>query len=97
MLRDDVIEKLRQRHEQLKNEFGVESSAIFGSVARGEEHQESDVDILVTFEHTLSLFAFIRLKAYLEGLLSRKVDLVTKNALKPQLRERILKEALLAA
>lgn len=55
--------------------------AFFGSVARGEESLKSDVDILVDFDDKLGLFAFVDLKKYLEILLKRDVDLVTKNAL----------------
>lgn len=77
--------------------LGVASLAIFGSVARSDEDTTSDVDILVRFSKPVGMFEFLDVKAYLEDLLGSSVDLVTEDALKPQLRERILAEAVRAA
>ena len=79
--------------------YGAQSIALFGSVVRGEAGPDSDVDILVDFApgEVVGFFRFRRLRRYLEGILGREVDLVTRAALKPQLRERILKEAVAAA
>jgi len=74
----------------------VSSLAVFGSVARGEEIAGSDIDILVEFETPVSIFKFLDLKECLEGILGQTVDLVTRDALKPQLRDRILAEAVSA-
>lgn len=73
--------------------LGVRSLAIFGSVARDQAGPRSDIDLLVDIKRPMGLFQFLDIKAYLEELLGRKVDLVTREALKPQLRERILAEA----
>ena len=73
--------------------LGVRTLALFGSVARNEGSSKSDVDILVDFDAKKGLFAFIDLKHYLEHLLKCKVDLVTKNALHPALKDSILHEA----
>ncbi len=73
--------------------LGVRALALFGSVARGDASSKSDVDILVDFDAKKGLFAFIDLKNHLEKLLKCKVDLVTKNALHPALKSKILKEA----
>lgn len=97
MLRDQVIQTLSANIDELRHQYGVQTLAIFGSIARGQEREDSDIDLLVSFEQTPSLLVFIRLKEHLEALLSRKVDLVTPGALKPQLRDRILKEAVRAA
>ncbi len=70
--------------------------AVFGSAARGEANAGSDIDILVEFETPVSIFKFLDLKDCLEGILGRPVDLVTRDALKPQLRDRILAEAVSA-
>ena len=70
---------------------------VFGSAARGELRPDSDVDVLVEFDRPVSLFEFSRLRRRLEHLLGRRVDLVTRDALKPQMRERILTEAVRAA
>ena len=63
---------------------------------RGEERRDSDVDILVDFEEPVSIFGFLEVKDYLETLLGQPVDLVMRRALKPQLRDRILAEAVSA-
>jgi len=70
---------------------------VFGSAARGELRPDSDIDLLVEFDRPVSLFEFARLRRRLEELLGRPVDMVTREALKPQLRERILNEAVRAA
>ena len=70
---------LRKHKEELRERFGVRSIAIFGSYARGEETELSDVDILVEFEGPIG-WEIIDLKDYLEELLGLPVDLITKNA-----------------
>lgn len=97
MLRDKIIEQLNAHKDELRLRFSVQSVALFGSVARGDERADSDVDMIVTFEQTPGILAFIELKQYLEALLDRRVDLVTADALKRQLRDQILKEAIRAA
>jgi hypothetical protein len=72
---------------------GVRSLGLFGSRARGTAADQSDLDFVVEFE-TKSFDAYMDLKALLEQLFDRKVDLVLKDTIKPQLRERILSEAL---
>ena len=71
----------------------MKSLALFGSCARDEMREDSDIDILVEFDKSIGLFEFVRLKEYLERFLERPVDLTTPDALKRQLRERILSEA----
>ena len=78
-------------------EHAVTGLWLFGSAARGELCPESDIDLLVAFDRPVSLFEFARLRRRLQELLGRPVDLVTRDALKPQLRERILREAVRAA
>ena len=65
---------------------------VFGSMARGEARQESDIDLLVHFSKRKSLLAVVRLERELSEALGRKVDLLTEGALSPYLRERILNE-----
>ncbi len=89
---NQICRKLQQHKKELRA-YGVEKIAIFGSVVRHEEKPDSDIDILVDFDPTKGLFIFIDLKFYLETLLGRKVDLVTKNGLHPALKDKILKEA----
>jgi len=91
-VRYDEILRLLGEHRAELERFGVKSLSLFGSVVRHQARETSDVDILVEFSESVGLFEFIRLKLYIEKLLGRPVDLVTPDALKPQLRERILKE-----
>jgi hypothetical protein len=96
MVRDDILQTLRQHMPEIRR-HAVTRLAVFGSVSRGEERPDSDVDILVQFDHPVGLFAFVRLQRYLEELLGRSVDLVTPDALRPEMREGILAEAVYAA
>lgn len=93
MRRENILHCLNQDQNVLK-EYGVQSLSLFGSVAKGEEKEASDVDILVRFDQPLGLFAFMELKDHLEELLHAHVDLVTEAALHPHLRSRILKESI---
>jgi predicted nucleotidyltransferase len=74
--------------------FGVLRLALFGSLARGQERPDSDVDILVAFEGQTTLDRYFDLKFWLEDLLGRPVDLVTEKALRPELAADVLREAL---
>ena len=66
----------------------------FGSFVRGEAKEDSDVDIIVTFSAPIGLLKFLSLEEHIEKLLDLKVDLVSKDALKPRIGARILKEVL---
>lgn len=93
MEREKILSLLKGQKRRLKK-FGVRSMSLFGSVARNTARKKSDVDLLVEFDRTIGLFEFARLKIYLEELLGRKVDLVTPEALRKELRESILQEAI---
>lgn len=75
----------------LKKE-GVTKAALFGSYVRGEEREDSDIDMLVEVPNGTGLFAFGGLKRRLEEVLGREVDLVTFDSLHPLLKDRILSE-----
>lgn len=96
MRKDEALEVLTTHQRELK-EFGVSSIALFGSVARNEAREGSDVDILVEFSIPVGLFHFVRLKNYLEKLLGASVDLVTPDAIRIEMRDEILKDAVYAA
>lgn len=78
---EDILETLRKHKEELKRKYGVKEIGIFGSFARGEERESSDVDILVEFEKPVGL-EFFELWDELEELLGMKVDLLTVKAVK---------------
>lgn len=94
--REEILEALAS-HRAIFERYGVSAVSLFGSVARGESTEDSDIDLLVEFSEPIGLLQFVELKRSLEELLGRPVDLVTPKALKPQLRDRILKEAIRAA
>ncbi|MBI5701149.1 nucleotidyltransferase family protein [Candidatus Saganbacteria bacterium] len=89
------IELAINKHKPfMAEEFKVKSMEIFGSFARGEQTEQSDLDILVEFYETIDLFAFIRLENFLSSAVGIKIDLITKDALKPRIKDRILQEAI---
>lgn len=99
MRREEVLAILNAALPELRSRYAVKDIAVFGSVARDEAGPNSDVDLLVEFEpgQAGGYFKFFALQEDLEGRLHHSVDLVTPDALKRQLRERILAEAIHAA
>ena len=91
VMNNDIENKIRTLKPLLSAQFNVNKIGYFGSFARNEETEDSDIDIVVSFHRPLG-WAFFDLQALLENELKRKVDLVSINALKEQLREIILKE-----
>jgi predicted nucleotidyltransferase len=87
------VKKILSDHKKELLRKGVRALSLFGSVARDEATSKSDIDILIDFDSKKGLFFFVELKKYLEELLDCEVDLVTKNALHPALKKRILSEA----
>jgi hypothetical protein len=96
MTRGHVLEILGRHRSELEAR-GVESLALFGSVARDEATASSDVDLLVGFNRPTGLLAFIELKQYLEDLLGvDRVDLATEASLSESMRRRIASEVIRA-
>lgn len=83
---------LRRQLPILRKRFHVQYLGLFGSYVQGTPRQNSDLDMLVEFSKTASLFEVIELGRYLSELLSVKVDLVMKSTLKPLIGRRILSE-----
>lgn len=92
--RDQILQILQAHKSELTEKYDVKSLALFGSVARGMATHASDIDILVEYYKVPGLFRFIELQQYLEEITGHPVDLVTRKALKRQLRDRILEEAI---
>jgi len=89
----NAINILKKEEGLIKQKYGVKRIGIFGSFAREEQRPDSDIDVLVDFKEGAKTFdSFMELKFFLEDLFHRKVDLVTIKALRPQLKESILKE-----
>ena len=85
----DVIDKHRS---ELRRQFHVDKIGVFGSYARGDQKKRSDIDFLVTFEKTISLFDHVDLTIYLKELMGCKVDVIPHDNLRPELREYVLKD-----
>lgn len=95
MTRDQILRTIEENRERLR-ELGVRELSLFGSFARGEGNNSSDIDFLVDL-NPKSFDRYMDLKEFLESLFGRRVDLVMKSALKSRLRESILREAVRAA
>ena len=92
--KDEVLRILAEHRDELRARFSLKSMRLFGSVARGEASTASDVDILVDFHETPSLFTFLRLRGYLQDLLGVTVDLVTETGLCEKVKPHIEREAI---
>ena len=77
----EIKEILRKHKKELKETYKVKSIAIFGSYARNEQTETSDIDILIDYYEPISLLKLIELENYLSDLLEIKVDLITKNSI----------------
>ena len=91
-----TLERLNSKRTELMRVAAARkarSVSVFGSVARGEDKPDSDIDFLVEFEADASLLDLVGLQQDIEALLGRRADVVTPNGLSPFLRKRILREA----
>lgn len=89
----DLKNQISELKPVLANRFNVEKIGFFGSFAKNQQTEKSDIDILVSFYKPMG-WAFFDLKDFLEKKLHRKVDLVTENALKFQIKDQILSEVI---
>ncbi len=96
MQRDEILRLLEQHREEIRR-FGVTSMRLFGSVARDEASEGSDVDILVDFAASPSFSKFMKLRIFLEDLLDARVDLVTERGLRDRVRPYVESEAIRVA
>ena len=94
MNRDEVLNVLRAHKSILSQRFGVRELALFGSFARDEATDTSDVDILVRFDGPATSKRYFGMQFYIEDLLSRQVDLITDKALRAELRPYIEREVI---
>lgn len=87
----EILSKLTELKPILNKDFAVKEIGLFGSYADNSDSEESDIDILVGFEKPIG-WKFFTLILFLEGIFNKKVDLVTKNALKAQIKDQILEQ-----
>lgn len=91
----NIIDILKSHEREIKKRFGVRRIGLFGSFARGEQKDASDVDILVEFEEP-TFDNFMNLAFFLEDLFSRRVELVTPDSLSPYIAPYVKKEVVWA-
>ncbi len=89
---ETILAKLNELKPLIVARYKAKEIGLFGSFARGEQHENSDIDLLVDFEDGADLFDLVGLSDYLEEALKQKVDVVPKRALREELREAILRE-----
>jgi predicted nucleotidyltransferase len=88
-----ILRSKRTEILALAAKHGASNVRLFGSVARGEDQEDSDVDFLVDMQETRSLFDLISLQQDIEKAIGRKVDVLTSNGINRYLKDRILNEA----
>ena len=94
MTTQEIQEKLAFHREELR-QMGIASLSLFGSTARGEANEMSDIDLLIEFDRAVGLFHFFSVQHRLEEMLGvPKVDLIQRGAVHPMLREHILSETI---
>jgi uncharacterized protein len=89
---EDITETLRRHKSRLHKEHRINEIGVFGSFVRGEQKEKSDIDVLVEFEEVPGLIEFIQIEDGLCRLLKKKVDLVRKGAIRPEIKDHILSE-----
>ncbi|MFZ2338205.1 MAG: nucleotidyltransferase family protein [Bacteroidales bacterium] len=91
LTKEYILSKLAELKPMLSKEYAVREIGLFGSFTDESFSEESDIDLLVEFEKPIG-WKYFSLEIYLESIFGRKIDLVTKNALKRQIKDRILKQ-----
>ena len=92
MDKSSVLKLLNEQSETTRQRFGIKNLGVFGSAARNELRDDSDVDVLVEFEGLPTFDKYMDLKFFLENLFARRVDLVTRDSIKPRMRKIIEKD-----
>lgn len=81
--KEEIIRKLKEKKPFLTEKYNISEIGLFGSYVRNEQGKDSDLDVLISYNKSPDFFKFLELEEYLSDLLNIKVDLVTKNSLKP--------------
>ena len=91
---EQIYRTLQQHFNKLEQQYSVKTLGVFGSYARGEATDNSDLDLLVEFYGDLTFDKYMDLKFFLEDLFDKKIDLVIRDDIKPQIREKLLGETI---
>lgn len=94
--KEEILSILKNLKSEIKTKYRVKNLGLFGSYVKKEQKETSDIDILVEFEEDADLFHLIGLSLFLEENFNIKVDVVSKSALKKELRDNILQEVICA-
>ena len=90
--RQDILSSLKTLKGDVAREYSVKTLGVFGSVARDDQTDQSDIDLLVEFSRPVGFVTFMRLEQFLSDRLGERVDLVTPDTLKPVIRQDVLSE-----
>ncbi|MDO5847846.1 MAG: nucleotidyltransferase family protein [Methanocorpusculum sp.] len=97
-IKEEVLQKLNANMPEIRERFSIETLGIFGSVSRGEDTPESDVDILYKFKDGIRVYQkFLELSDYLENLFGRHVDMVAYDWIDSYMKTAVLQESILIA
>lgn len=97
-IKEDALKKLAENLSEMQERFEIETIGIFGSVSRGEDTQDSDIDVLYRFKNgSLPLRDFIAFHDYLEALFQLKVDLVSLDFIEPMIQPYVMQDMILYA
>ena len=94
LTKENILNELKDIKEEMNKRFKVKNIGLFGSFAKGIEKKSSDIDFLVEFDDDADLFDFVGLSIYLEEKFNTKVDVISKNALRDEQKDSILKSIL---
>lgn len=97
MKKDKILALLHEHLDDIKKQFDVKQLRLFGSAARDELRPDSDIDILVAFNGPATFDGYMDLMFYLEKLLGNKIDLITENGLRKEVRPNVEKDAICVA
>lgn len=94
MTKENVIQLLRSVTEESLLRYKAQIRGIFGSVARGDESENSDIDVLVDFTEKADIFDLVGLALFLEEKLHRRVDVVPSDTIRSEIRSTVMKDAI---
>lgn len=88
-----IINKLKEEINFLSSNYSVKSIGLYGSYVRNENSKNSDIDLLIDFSNMPDIFQFVELSNYLSKKLNRKIDLVTVDSVRPEIKTQVFNEA----
>ena len=92
MAADGILDTIRDLKDQVRDNYKAEIKGVFGSYVRDEATEQSDIDVLVEFQHGADLFDFVGLCQFLEEYLGRKIDVVPLSSLREEIKPWVLNE-----